>query len=126
MSALARRASAGWADPGSAAAMFRALQGRPGNLLFSPHSVAAVLGMLRLAARGDTEAEIAAVLPCEVSPSTTGDADVEGSVWRTADALWAAPDLLVEPAFVEALKRDLGAMAATVVNRRGSLTPLRG
>lgn len=97
---------------------------RDGDLLWSPYSVAAALGLVTAGARGRTREELAGYLAPGAGPddllarvrdaaSLTGDGEGESGL-AVANTLWTRPGLPVEPAY-EGLVRDVpgGALRTT-------------
>ena len=100
------------ADDSFGADLYAALRG-PGNLVFSPVSIAAALRMALLGARGDTAAQLAAVLhlagPLDAGPGLRAVSDLLGELatggltLRAPDTMWVQAGLPVVPEFTAAL-----------------------
>jgi len=134
------RAAGGEADTPAAVAAVQALaadlygrlSARPGNLVFSPLSVAVALAMTRIGARGRTATEMGAVLHAgsegfdrgmnallrhledRTGPGTHrgggGNAEVSGeAVLDAASSLWGQRDLDWQRPFLDVLARHYGA-----------------
>jgi serpin B len=83
--------------------LYRALAA-PGNLCVAPYSLEAVLWMAREGARGETAAEMAAVL----GPSRP--ADMRDSALRTANAVWLQRGLAITAEYRAALETEYHAL----------------
>jgi serpin B len=100
------------ADDSFGADLYAALRG-PGNLVFSPASIATALRMALLGARGDTAAQLAAVLhlagPRDAAPGLQAVSDVLGELakgeltLRAPNTLWLQAGRPVQPDFTTAL-----------------------
>ena len=100
------------ADDSFGADLYAALRG-PGNLVLSPVSIAAALRMALLGARGDTAAQLAAVLhlagPQDAGPGLQAVSDLLGELakgeltLRAPDTMWVQAGLPVAPDFSAAL-----------------------
>jgi len=115
------RALASGADDSLGADLYAALRG-PGNLVLSPASIATALRMTLLGARGDTAAQLAAVLhaagPQDAAPGLQAVSDVLGELakgeltLRAPNTMWLQAGLPAAPGFTAAL-----AAAASVTLR---------
>ncbi len=107
--------------------LYGKLRRREENLFFSPFSVGQAVGMVLAGARGDTHAEIAAMLTLHGPDWVQAKHRIEtiaewqaaattptGATLRTANALWAATDSSLEATFVERVKHEFGGLVATV------------
>ncbi len=106
-----------------AAALYRPLSVRPGNLAFSPWSISVALAMLQAAADGETRREIETALPHPGAGGTLLDlfgglvAELSGCArggpkpieLSLANALWCQARYPLHPALVEVLLGRLGA-----------------
>jgi serpin B len=100
------------ADDSFGADLYAALRG-PGNLVFSPASIATTLRMALLGAHGDTAAQVAAVLhlagPQNAAPGLLAVLDVLGELakgeltLRAPNTMWLQAGLPVQPDFTSAL-----------------------
>jgi serpin B len=113
------------------AALYRLLAGKPGNLFFSPYSIAAALSMVRAGAAGKTKGEFDQVLGAidygalgkelatrsELTPvqkshlqyMPEATADAFGCHLTVANALWRQKGYAVNPAYLETLRGGMGA-----------------
>ncbi|MBV8878606.1 MAG: hypothetical protein JO332_01460, partial [Planctomycetaceae bacterium] len=111
--------------------LYRKLAATPGNLFFSPYSIAAALAMVRAGAAGKTRAEFDQVLGgvdygalgkelarrSEPTPAQQNHLkymegaapDVFGCHLTVANALWRQKGYPVKPEYVAALKSGMGA-----------------
>ena len=87
---------------------------RDANLCFSPFSISAALSMLHAGARGETAAQIAAVLradpstkiePARLQDASNGPVPRDSKPFRMANALWAHDGYPIRAAYA-ALLRD--------------------
>ncbi len=102
-----------------AGALYEQLRARPGNLFFSPESIATALAMTMSGARGDTEAEMAAVLRLTLPPDRLHpalgvllrerNAQHDDYQLTEADALWGQAGYPFRADFLAPLKNDYGA-----------------
>lgn len=100
---------------GFAIDLYGALRRAEDNLFFSPFSIGQAIDMVLLGARGDTHAEIAAMLiPAGAAGLRVPPAASETAVFQCANALWAAADIGIEPAFAEDVAREFGGLVASV------------
>ncbi len=93
--------------------LYHELGARPGNLFFSPYSVAAAVSMVQAGAAGTTQAEIAKALHSPADPHGAmrelaaslkeADKDVKLNI---ANALWGQAGTQFGPDFLETAKRD--------------------
>jgi serpin B len=112
--------------------LYGQLSQRPGNLVFSPFSVANALDMVFLGAKGATADEMAAVLhlqvqpgadlpsalvksaqermlfPSEYSPNAPPAVPPDGFQFENADALWGAREEPFEPSYLASVKSAFG------------------
>jgi len=97
-------------------ALYDQLRQRPGNLFFSPFSVRMALSMALEGARGETAAEMRAVL--RVPSSDVPPAPGMGELWRrltrgreydfmAANALWGQTGAPLKPEFLERIAQQL-------------------
>jgi serpin B len=113
------------------ASLYRLLAQKPGNLFFSPYSIAAALSMVRAGAAGKTKEEFERALGTvdygalgkelarrsELTPVQKNHLqymegvtpDVYGCHLTVANALWRQKGYPVKPAYVEALRAGMGA-----------------
>lgn len=99
--------------------LYRRLREQPGNLFFSPESIATAFGMAYAGARGQTAAQMAQVfhftLPPEKLQPAMGallrqmNAPHPAYELRVADALWAEKDASFLPGYLEVMQRDYAA-----------------
>jgi serpin B len=105
--------------------LYRGLAGGDGNLIFSPTSVALALAMTAEGARGETEAQMSAVLhlsplrgsPLEEARRKLLMAGLGGSrdcVLRVANRIWLQSGYPLEPAFREITAKGYGAEAESL------------
>ena len=112
-----------------AADLYRALQETPGNLVFSPYSIAVALGMARSGAAGQTADEIDAVLHAASAGDLNGalnsidqtlaahpgqyGTDFDGEPitleLETANGIWSQDGFNLVDSYLETLARDYGA-----------------
>jgi serpin B len=102
-----------------AADLYGQVRQRPGNLFFSPESIATALAMTLAGARGDTATEMASVLRFTLPPdrlhAALGDllrernAPHDGYRLAEADALWGQTGYPLRGDFLALLKNDYGA-----------------
>ncbi len=106
------------AENAFALSLYGALSQQPGNLFFSPYSVATALGMLYLGARGGTGAQIAQVLHlppgwsrADYLKATPPPVDTSDDAFQlhAANALWGARGYSFNPAYISQIKASLGA-----------------
>src|SRR5438552_9101092 len=102
---------------------------QPGNLAFSPASVATALTMTFAGARGETAAQMAKVLHVGADPNAVAEAFGElraalggrqrdGLTLETADSLWGQRDTTFRPGFVDLVGRHFGAALQSVDYKR--------
>jgi len=113
------------------AALYRLLAEKPGNLFYSPYSIAAALSMVRAGAAGKTRGEFDQVLGAvdygalgrelatrsELTPVQKNTlkylpdatADAFGCHLTVANALWRQKGYAVNPAYIESLRAGMGA-----------------
>jgi len=113
------------------ASLYRLLAEKPGNLFFSPYSIAAALSMVRAGAAGKTKEEFAKVLGSvdygalgkelarrsEPTPVQLNHLkyiegvtpDIYACHLTVANALWRQKGYPMQPAYVEALRSGMGA-----------------
>ncbi len=109
--------------------LYGALQESPGNLVFSPYSVAVALGMARAGAAGQTADEIDAVLHAATTPDfdaalnaidqilaahpgeygTNFDGEPIRLELETANGIWSQDGFALLDSYLETLARDYGA-----------------
>lgn len=114
--------SAGAASNALAVDLYRQLNGKPGNLVVSPASLAGAMAPVALGARGETRAQIDRALHFSPGdPTEAIGADFaaltgrqEGARVDIANALWVQAGFAVKPTFVAAAKRNLGAAVASL------------
>jgi len=123
--AQAQTAPLAQAENSFAVDLYKQLRTRPGNLFFSPYSVATGVGMVYAGAKGETAAQIAQVLhldklPPASDPQAAYLADVKaqsaslahlserGTMFQAANAIWTSKDLTFEPAFLADIQNDFG------------------
>jgi serine protease inhibitor len=107
-------------DGAFGAALYRPLADGRGNLVFSPASIAAALGMALCGARGQTAAEIAAALRLPGPDAAAGalrqlsdglaDVPRERATVRAPNTMWVQSGLPVQPGFIAVL-RDAAAVS---------------
>ncbi|MEO6462717.1 MAG: serpin family protein, partial [Candidatus Eisenbacteria bacterium] len=100
--------------------LHRRLRATPGNLIHSPMSISAAMGLAYAGARGTTRSEMREVLhlPAEDAAAYAGYrslfADLEagarsgGTRWTLANRMWAQQGAALEPAFVRTTQEDFG------------------
>ncbi len=100
--------------------LYQRLRDTPGNLFFSPYSLATALTMTYAGARGNTQAQMAQVLHITL-PDSRQHAAAATLNWalypaakssarlNTANALWAQRDLPLQADFVALMKQHYGA-----------------
>ena len=100
--------------------LYQRLRDTPGNLFFSPYSLATALTMTYAGARGNTQAQMAQVLHITL-PDARQHAAAATLNWalypapgssarlNTANALWAQRDLPLQADFVALMKQHYGA-----------------
>jgi serpin B len=107
--------------------LYQELQAEPGNLFYSPHSISMALAMTWAGARGQTEADMAAVLGLTLTQEKThaafnaldqalasrgqGAQGVDGGGFRLniANAMWAQIGFPFESPFLDTLAVNYGA-----------------
>lgn len=102
--------------------LYRQISAVPGNLVFSPHSIAAAMAMTLSGARGDTEREIATVLHIDLPAAEVAEAHHRMSEMFNRNAGANGPQVdvanalhlttfggLVSPAFQQLLASHFGA-----------------
>ena len=110
--------------------LYGALRQQPGNLFFSPYSVATAIGMAYAGAKGGTAAEMAKVLHLgglgvgadpqaaflrdAKSWDAVGATEADGFQLHAANALWGAKGYAFKPGYIAALKDSFGAAFAAV------------
>ena len=82
---------------------------RTANACWSPYSVASALGLASLAARGETREQLVALLGEDNAAVLLEGVPDDDAVFAVANTLWAAEDLVVEPAFTDGLAKWPGA-----------------
>ena len=106
--------------------LYRTFRDRPGNLIFSPASIAPALAMTGMGARGKTAEEINAVLHFDPAQEKLSPAFQSlNARWRhiqrwnritltVANALWYQSEHLFIPAYLDRLHADFGAQLNAV------------
>jgi serpin B len=129
--AQAQTAPLAQAENSFAVDLYKQLRTRPGNLFFSPYSVATGVGMVYVGAKGETAAQIAQVLHLEKLPPSSDPqaaylADVKaqsaslahlserGTMFQAANAIWTSKDLTFQPAFLAKIQNDFGGSVTAV------------
>lgn len=103
-----------------AVAIYKQLSRQPGNLLISPYSISTGLAMAYAGARGETEAEMAAVLQfpsqdrlhpgmAALARSLAAGGRRPAYELRTANSLWAQRGVRWERSFLDTTRRYYGA-----------------
>ena len=117
-------------------ACYRELDSRRGNLIFSPFSISSALSMTLAGARGNTAAEIAAVLhqnyPDAQYPAAlmalanqlSARANSGGNQFLNANGLWVQKGFSIEPDFQRTLETTYAAPLTSLDFRR-NLEPAR-
>lgn len=91
--------------------MYGELSQDPGNLFFSPYSVAAALGMMAGGARGETAEEFSRLLGVRRAMRKAAGAHFE---WIDANALWVQREYKLQPDFVAKANREFDATVEAV------------
>ncbi len=106
--------------------LYRQVSATPGNMVFSPYSAAAALGMAYVGARGETAREMAGILHLggmsdaaflQAVQAQAKDFNVEqsdGFTLHMANALWVEQGFALKPEFLAAVKTDCGGSARAV------------
>ncbi len=114
------------ADAALALKLHRQLGRRPGNLLFSPYSIASALAMAYAGAHGTTAEQMARVLgftldQARLHPAVAGlsrqmaaAASGPGQQLSIANALWLQKGSRLEPGFIALVNQNYGASLARV------------
>ena len=116
------------AETAFSVALYGKLAAQPGNLFFSPYSIATAIGMVYAGAKGGTATQIAHVLHLDqFAPNTPGpalqaaylralpqqhllgDTQADGFKFNAANAIWGADSYRFSPSFLAALKTSFGA-----------------
>lgn len=86
---------------------------RPGNLFFSPASIASVLGMLEAGANGSTKEELRSVLRIKDTASSKEVSSLnqsgDGFILKSANRIWGKKGLRVNDLFRSTVKSRFGA-----------------
>src|SRR5580765_1124377 len=90
-----------------AVSLYRRLSVPNGNLLVSPQSISTALAMVAAGARGETLAELEAVLNLPLAKEAAAGEDPYELV--SANALWASGQIELSAAYVSLLRREFGA-----------------
>jgi serpin B len=128
----ARAATAADARPINALAcdLYGRLRATPGNLVFSPLSVSAAMGLTYTGAGGTTRTEMQSALhlPADDASAYGGYralfADLDrraaagGARWTLANRLWVQKDFALLPAYLEVTRESFGSEAGTLDFRR--------
>ncbi len=104
--------------------LYGKLRQQPGNLFFSPYSIATAIGMAYAGAKGGTAAEIANVLHLDLLRQPGADlptaflqaarqqqnlaAQTAGFEFTTANALWGAENYPFNPPYIASIETDFG------------------
>jgi serpin B len=106
--------------------LYKALQGRQGNLFFSPYSISTALAMTYAGARGETQAQMARTLHFGLDQGSLHPAygtlasAIAGGCRRpacrliSANSLWVDSQTRLLPGFLDIAKKNYGASIHTV------------